>query len=41
VQAAAVFCGASTQLIELHSMPASQPGLQDIELARISQEVAE
>jgi hypothetical protein len=26
-------------LIELHSIPASQAGFQDIELARISQEV--
>src|SRR5215471_17529557 len=33
---------AAFQLIELHSIPASQgPDLQDIELARISQEVAE
>jgi hypothetical protein len=32
---------ATFQLIELHSMPASQAGLQDIELARISQEVTE
>src|SRR5215831_21286278 len=33
---------AAFRLIELHSIPASQgPDLQDIELARISQEVAE
>jgi hypothetical protein len=30
---------ATPQLIELHSIPASQAGLQDTELARISQEV--
>ena len=27
------------QLVELHSMPASQAGLQDIELAGVSQEL--
>jgi hypothetical protein len=32
---------ASFQLIELHSIPASQGCMQDIELARISQEVTE
>jgi hypothetical protein len=32
---------ASFQLIELHSIPASQGGLQDIESARISQRVSE
>src|SRR5262245_21440049 len=30
---------AALHLIELHSVPSSQAGLQDIELARISQEV--
>jgi hypothetical protein len=32
---------ASFQLVELHSMPANQAGLQDIELATISQRVSE
>jgi hypothetical protein len=31
---------AAFQLIELHSMPASQAGLQDIELARVSQRLS-
>jgi hypothetical protein len=32
---------APSQLIELHLLPASQGRMQDIELARISQEVTE